>query len=73
MTQRLPRLLLVFWGIVFLGFGTCLGIILFFITVVTRDSGEVFLGLLGSALLEVVLPLIVGVLGLEFLYLRFSF
>ena len=46
---------------------------LLFVTVVTRDLGEVFFGLLSSTLLEVVLPSVAGIPELDLLCLRFSF
>ena len=39
----MPRLLLVFWSVVFFRFGAGPGVVLFFITVVTRDPREIFL------------------------------
>ena len=39
----MPRLLLVFWSVVFLGFETGSGVLLLFVIVVIRDPKEVFL------------------------------
>ena len=68
MTQRSPRLLLVFWNVVFLGFEIGPQVVPLFVTVVTCDLGEVFFGRLGPALLKVILPTVARVIfGYNFL------
>ncbi len=71
--QRLPKLLLVFLSVIFLGLKTSLSIIAFYVAVIIRDPGEVFFRTFWSILLEVILPLVAEVPELEFLCLYFFF